>query len=178
MFALATFFLTALASTVAQRRRRTGPPPPPPRCSQPLETGPCLDSPRAVPKVLQAPVSRAMQVVRIDHVLFDRDDDARRGHRLSLYDARRLDVARPAHHRIISRPADATAINQVLAATHVPGQNVTGFPPQTKLRRGRPNIQQFFRVQIPPDAFAAAADPARPLRRLAAGAAASRPGRI
>ncbi|MBV8117278.1 MAG: hypothetical protein JOZ01_04830, partial [Candidatus Eremiobacteraeota bacterium] len=40
-----------------------------PAMQQPLEAGPCLDSPRPVPRVLQPPVARAMQIVRIDRVV-------------------------------------------------------------------------------------------------------------
>jgi hypothetical protein len=156
MFALAMFFLAALASTVAQ-----APPPqaPPPDSSQvaaplqgPLETGPCLDSIRAVPKVLQAPVSRPMQIVRIDQVVSTatmmpgevvgflytlRDGSTWLGQRSSDYQS----------------AADATSINRVLAATHVAGYNVTGFPPRDLY--GVPTKHpQLFRVQMPPNAFA------------------------
>ncbi len=152
MFALATFFLTMLASTVAQ-----APPPPggpPPGMAQgPLEDGPCLDSARSVPKVLQAPPTRGMQIVRIDQVLSTatmmpgevigflyttQDGSTWLGERSMQY----------------TSPADATAINQVLAATHASTKNISGFPPQTKY--GYPTkYPQFFQVRIPPNAFAA-----------------------
>ncbi len=153
MFALATFFLTTLASTVAQA------PPPPPEgpppvaaMQAPLENGPCLDSLRAVPKVVQGPLSRSMQVVRIDQVestatmmpgevigfLYTTHDGSTwLGQRTSDYQS----------------AADATAINRVLAATHVAGYSVTGFPP-TNLYGVPTKHQQIFRVQIPPNAFA------------------------
>jgi hypothetical protein len=120
---------------------------------QPLETGACLDSIRAVPKVLQPPASRAMQVVRIDLVLSTAtmmpgeivgflyttsDGSTWLGQRTSDYQS----------------AADATAINRVLSATHVPGYNVTGFPPTTVY--GVPTKHpQVFRVQIPADAYQA-----------------------
>src|SRR5580700_783805 len=156
MLALATFFLTTLFNTVAQQ-----PPPGPPQAApqnpgamtmqQPLQNGPCLDSLRVVPKVVQAPVSRAMQIVRIDQVLSTAtmipsevigflyttlDGSTWLGQRTSDYQS----------------AADATAINRVLSATHVPGYNVTGFPPTTVY--GVPTKHpQIFRVQIPSNAW-------------------------
>ena len=63
-------------------------------------------------------------------------------------------------------PADATQINQVLGSTHMPGQNVSGFPPQSKY--GVPTkYQQFFRVSVNLAAMTGLADPARPMRSLA-----------
>jgi hypothetical protein len=152
MFALATFFLTALASTVAQAPPPAAPPPAA-MAQEPLPDGPCLDSARSVPKVLVAPVARAMQIVRIDQVsstatmmpgqiigfLYTTQDGSTwLGERSMAYTA----------------PADATAINRVLSATHSSTKNITGFPPQT--RYGYPTkYTQFFQVRIPPDAFAA-----------------------
>jgi hypothetical protein len=147
MFALATFFLTMLASTVAQA-------PPggvPPMAAQPLEDGPCLDSPGAVPKVLVAPVSRAMQVVRIDQVISTATMTPNEviGFLYTTQDGSTWLGERSAQY---SSPADATAINQVLSATHASTKNVSGFPPQT--RYGYPTkYSQFFQVRIPPDAF-------------------------
>lgn len=166
MIALATFFLASLLNTVAQQPPPEGPPPggPPPQTQgpvsqyptsptamQPLETGACLDSGRAVPKVLQSPVSRAMQIVRIDLLLSTAtmmpgeiigylyttaDGSLWLGQRSSDYQS----------------AADATAINRVLAATHVAGYSATSFPPTTVY--GVPTKHpQLFRVQIPPDAY-------------------------
>jgi hypothetical protein len=150
MLALATFFLAALASTVAQ-----APPPgaPPPMAAQPLEDGPCLDSARAVPKVLMAPVSRAMQIVRIDQVVSTATMTPNEvvGFLYTTQDGSTWLGERSAQY---SSPADATAINQVLAATHVSNKNIAGFPPQT--RYGYPTkYPQFFQVRIPADAFGA-----------------------
>jgi hypothetical protein len=45
--------------------------------------------------------------------------------------------------------AAAQQMNQVLAFTHMPGQNVSKFPPQ--MNHGvATKYQQFFQVQIPP----------------------------
>ncbi len=50
-------------------------------------------------------------------------------------------------------PASATAINTVLAATHLATKNITSFPPQSRYGVAT-KYQQFFAVRIPPDAFA------------------------
>ena len=42
--------------------------------------------------------------------------------------------------------ADASAINQVLAITHMPGDNVSQFPPQM-IHGVATKYTQFFRVQ-------------------------------
>ncbi len=130
MFALATFFLTALVNTVAQVPPQ-GPPPnaQPAPMQQPLENGSCLDSLRPVPKVLQAPVSRAMQIVRIDLVLSTAT--MMPGEIIGfLYTAEDGSTWLGQRSADYQSAADATAINRVLAATHVPGYNVTGFPPR------------------------------------------------
>jgi hypothetical protein len=155
MLALLTFFLTALVNTVAQMPPPQGPPPqyPPAGSMQPLEDGPCLDSSRSVPRVIAAPVSRAMQIVRIDQVLSTatmmpgeiigflyttQDGSTWLGERTAQY----------------LSPADATAINEVLASTHLPSQTVNDFPPQS--RYGVPTkLPRLFKVLIPPDAMAA-----------------------
>lgn len=119
----------------------------------PLDTGPCLDSPRAVPSVLQHPIVRAMQIVRIDKVestatmmpgeivgfLYTLEDGSTwLGQRTAPYMA----------------PASATAVNLVLASTHMPGQTVSEFPPQTRYGVAT-KYQQFFKVQIPATALQA-----------------------
>lgn len=155
MFALATFFLTALASTVAQAPPpQTQPPdaaPISPAMQQPLETGACLDSIRAVPKVLQAPVSRGMQVVRIDQVVSTATMMPGEiiGFLYSLEDGSTWLGQRTSDYQ---SAADATAINRVLAATHVAGYNVMGFPP-TNLYGVPTKHPQLFRVQVPPNAY-------------------------
>jgi hypothetical protein len=152
MLALATFFLTALASTVAQAPPPQAPPPPA-AAQPPLEDGPCLDSARAVPKVLTAPLSRAMQVVRIDQVVSTATMMPGEivGFLYTTHDGSTWLGERSMRY---TSPAGATAINQVLAATHVSTKNVTGFPPQT--RYGYPTkYPQFFEVRIPPNAWPA-----------------------
>jgi hypothetical protein len=163
------FLLTSLTSAVAQ-----APPPeaPPPAAMQepPLDNGPCLDSLRGVPKVVAVPVSRAMQIVRIDQVvstatmtpgeiigfLYTTEDGSTwLGQRTASYQS----------------AADATEINRVLLATKLPSYNVKGFPPRTEY--GVPTKhQEIFRVQMPTSAYAplrialvpcVAWPPARPL---------------
>ena len=73
--------------------------------------------------------------------------------------------------------ADATAINRVLAATHVPGYNVTGFPPRDVY--GVPTKHpQLFRVQVPAEALAALRIQIRAVRRMAVRTPASRPKHV
>jgi hypothetical protein len=118
---------------------------------QPLESGACLDSPRAVPQALQAPATRAMQIVRIDQVvstasmmpgeiigfLYTTADGASwLGERSTYY----------------MSPADATAINAVLASTHVPEVNVTEFPPASRYGVAT-RYPRFFKVRVAPAAM-------------------------
>jgi hypothetical protein len=158
MLALLTFFLAALLNTVAQQPPPESPPqgPPPqypvPAAMQPLENGTCLDSLRAVPRAIVPPPSRATQLVRIDLLVSTEtmipgeiigflyttaDGSTWLGERTAQYQS----------------AAEATAINQVLAATHAPSVSVTSFPPANEY--GVPTRHpELFRVQIPPDALA------------------------
>lgn len=118
---------------------------------QPLENGPCLDSTRPVPRVLQPPIDRSMQVVRIDKVestatmmpgevlgfLYTLGDG-------STWLGQRSD-------RYMSGAA-ATSINQVLSTTHLPGQNVSEFPPRM-IHGVATKYTEFFRVEIPPTTY-------------------------
>jgi hypothetical protein len=114
--------------------------------------GACLDSERAVPQVLQPPVIRSLQVVRIDKVVSTttmtsgevigflyttQDNSTWLGQRSTQY----------------LSPAQAAQINQVLAATHAPGTTTTEFPPQSRYGVST-KYQQFFKVQIPPNSMA------------------------
>jgi hypothetical protein len=148
MFAIATFVLAVLGITVAQM-----PPPGAPPMSQPLESGACLDSPRPVPKVLMKPVSRAMQLVRVDEVVSTATMTS--GQTIGfLYTTADGGTWLGQRSSVYMSAANATAINAVLASTHVPGVANNEFPPQS--RYGTPTgYPQFFRVQIPPGAMAA-----------------------
>jgi hypothetical protein len=158
MLALATIFLTTLFSAVAQQPPETpgGPPPQqqatgPMPAQPPLNSGYCLDSLRQVPKVIVAPVATGAQIVRIDLILSTASLTPNEviGFLYTTEDGSTWLGQRTADYQ---SAADATAINRVLAATHVPGYNVTGFPPRDVY--GVPTKHpQLFRVQIPPNAY-------------------------
>jgi hypothetical protein len=150
MFAIATFVLAVLGITVAQMPPPGAPLPPP---QPPLESGACLDSPRAVPKVLMKPVSRVMQLVRVDEVISTATMTS--GQAIGfLYTTADGGTWLGQRTNEYMSAANATAINAVLASTHVPGVANNEFPPQS--RYGTPTgYPQFFRVQIPPAALAA-----------------------
>jgi hypothetical protein len=142
--------LTVFATTVAQA--------PPPQgapaaigAQPPLEDGPCLDSSRAVPQVLQAPPSRAMQIVRIDQVVSTATMMPGEiiGFLYTTHDGSTWLGERSTEYL---SPADARAINGVLAATHVSTKNLTAFPPQSRYGVAT-KYPQFFQVRIPMDAF-------------------------
>jgi hypothetical protein len=159
MLALATLFFTALLNTVAQQPPPEGPPPqgPPAQMApqapmqRPLEDGPCLDSARGVPRVVAAPVSRGMQIVRIDQVLST--STMMPGEVIGfLYTTQNGSSWLGERSAQYTSPADATAINRVLASTHVPGQNVNAFPPQSHYGVAT-HSPQIFQVSIPGDAM-------------------------
>ncbi|MBV8372196.1 MAG: hypothetical protein JOY69_02960 [Candidatus Eremiobacteraeota bacterium] len=122
-----------------------------PAMQQPLEAGPCLDSPRPVPRVLQPPVARAMQIVRIDRVVSTATlmPGETIGFLYTLSDGSTWLGQRTIPYM---SGAAAAAVNQVLASTHMPDQNISEFPPQMK-HGVATKYQQFFRVQIPPTAM-------------------------
>ena len=148
MFAIATFVLAVLGMTVAQ-----APPPMPPLSQPPLESGSCLDSPRPVPKVLMKPVARNMQLVRIDEVVST--STMMSGQTIGfLYTTADGGTWLGQRTNTYMSAGNATAINAVLASTHVMGVSNNVFPPQS--RYGKPTgYPQYFRVQIPPTALAA-----------------------
>lgn len=119
--------------------------------SAPLTNGACLDAPRPVPFVLQPPVDRAMQIVRIDKV----ESTATMmpgevlGFLYTLEDGSTWLGQRTADYLA---PAAATQINQVLASTHLPGEKAESFPPQTRYGVAT-KYQQFFKVKIPDTAL-------------------------
>lgn len=158
MFAFATL-LTVLFNVIAQVPPQGPPPqgPPPPMqprmSAQPLEDGPCLDSPRAVPSIVTTPVERARQLVRIDQVVSTATMTPGEiiGFLYTTQDGSTWLGERTPH---FMSPANATAINAVLSATHLPGENVSVFPPQS--RYGVPTrYPQVFKVSVPPDALGA-----------------------
>jgi hypothetical protein len=149
---LAAIVLSALTVAAAQPVETAAPMPPvAPAMQQPLETGPCLDSPRPVPRVLAPPVVRTRQVVRIDRV--ESTATMMPGETIGfLYTLGDGSTWLSQRTTPYMSGAAAAAINQVLASTHMPDQSVSEFPPQMK-HGVATKYQQFFRVQIPPTAL-------------------------
>jgi hypothetical protein len=144
MFAVMTFFSAILAAvTVAQVQ--------PAPAAPPLENGACLDSARAVPQVLAQPVVRSMQIVRIDQVVSTATMTPGEilGFLYTTADGTTWLGQRTPNYM---SPAAATAINQLLASTHLPNENVKEFPPQSRYGVAT-KYPQFFKVRIPPSAF-------------------------
>jgi hypothetical protein len=114
--------------------------------SEPLIAGACLDAPRPVPNVLTSPVTATGQIIRIDKV--ESTDVMMPGEVIGfLYTLADGSTWLGQRSWDYMSPADATLVNRVLGSTHMPGQNVSEFPPQTKY--GVPTkYQQFFKVQI------------------------------
>jgi len=116
-----------------------------------LNTGPCLDSPRAVPQVLQQPAIKSMQIVRIDRVVSTSTmlPDETLGFLYTLQDGSTWLGQRSGDYM---SAASATAINQVLASTHLPNQAVAAFPAQSHYGISTKS-QQYFHVQLPQGAL-------------------------
>ena len=117
----------------------------------PIGAGACLDSPRQVPRLLVAPADRSHQIVRIDKVESTGSMTPGEviGYLYSLGDGTTWLGQRTQPY--MSAVA-ATQINEVLSQTHMPGHNVSQFPPEK--RQGIPTgYTQFFQVQITPMAM-------------------------
>lgn len=153
MLAISTFLLAILGMSVAQVSPEGQPPPMAPGTQPPLESGACLDSPHVVPKALMKPVSRAMQIVRIDEIVSTATMTPGEvvGFLYTTQDGGTWLGERTPNYM---SPANATEINTVLAATHVTGVANNTFPPES--RYGVPTkYPQIFRVHVPPDALTA-----------------------
>ncbi|HUY40451.1 MAG TPA: hypothetical protein VMV82_02650 [Candidatus Dormibacteraeota bacterium] len=152
MIVIATLLAMLLAPlTVAQATPvpLTVPPSvaPLPPVADTLNSGPCLDSPRSVPHVLQDPVVREMQVVRIQRVIstgtMTRDNVI--GFLYTTDDGTTWLGQRSADYM---SAANARQINHVLASTRLSPIEPDAFPPT--MRYGVPvRAERFFRVQIP-----------------------------
>lgn len=152
MLTIAALLISVLSANIAQE-----PPEGPagPAVQPPLQSGACLDSPRAVPNALKRPVARGLQVVRIDQLVSTATMTAGEvvGFLYTTQDGSTWLGQRTSYYM---SPADATAINAVLSSTHLPNEPYVQFPPQT--RYGVPTrAPEYFRVSIPPEAL-------RPLR--------------
>ena len=153
VFASLLSAIVAATNLVAQVTPTTAPFPPAavPVTADVLNTGACLDSPRAVPLVLQPPAVRSMQIVRIDKVVSTSSMLTNEviGYLYTLQDGTSWLGQRSPDYM---SAADARQINQVLASTHLPGQPVASFPPQ--MRYGvSTKFVQYFKVSIPQAAF-------------------------
>lgn len=118
---------------------------------EPLGTGPCLDSTRPVPRSLQPPVTRGNQIVRIDRVVSTATmmPGQTIGFLYTLQDGSTWLGQRTQSYM---SGAAAGQMNQVLSSTHLPGQNVNGFPPQM-IHGVATKYTEFFKVQIVPSAL-------------------------
>lgn len=118
-----------------------------------LNNGPCMDSPASVPHVLQEPVVREMQVIRIDRVI-------------STYSMTPNEVigfvyvTKDGTHWLGQRSGDfmsasnARQINHVLVSTRLARTEPQAFPPTTSHITGAAlHTEQYFRVDIPPMAW-------------------------
>lgn len=141
MFAAILFFVI----TVAQAAQPAG------SALEPLGAGACLDGPRPVPRVLQAPVAAANQVVRIDKVVSTASMMPGEviGFLYTLHDGSTWLGQRT---QAYMSGAGAAQINKVLASTHMPGANVNGFPPEMK-HGVATKYTQYFKVEIVPTAM-------------------------
>lgn len=116
----------------------------------PLQTGPCLDS-RPVPAVLQPPVVRPNQIVRIDKV--ESTATMMPGEIIGfLYTLQDGSTWLGQRDEQFMSGASASQINTVLSSTHMPGENVSKFPPQMK-HGVATKYTQFYKVQIPQTAM-------------------------
>lgn len=117
-----------------------------------LNNGACMDSPRAVPLVLQPPSVRSMQINRIDKIIstasYTKDETV--AFLYTLADGSTWLGQRSPDYM---SAADARISNQILASTHQPGQPVTGFPPQMKYGVAT-KYQQYFKISLPQAALA------------------------
>lgn len=118
---------------------------------EPLGTGPCLDSTRPVPRVLAPPVTRANQIVRIDRVVSTAS--MMPGETVGfLYTLQDGSTWLGQRSQAYMSGAAAAQMNQVLASTHLPGDNHNQFPPQM-VHGVATKYTQFFKVQIVPTAL-------------------------
>ena len=115
--------------------------------------GPCLDSAKQVPNVIDNPNTRDSEIVRIDKVVSQATFTPGEviGFLYTRQDGKTYLGMRTAQY---TSPASAQELNAVLASTHAPGISETAFPPQTRL--GVPTkFSQFFEVKLVPDALTA-----------------------
>lgn len=147
MFAAILLAAITLAQAPAQPAPAAG------SALEPMGTGPCLDSTRPVPRVLQPPVVRGNQIVRIDRVVSTATmmPGQTIGFLYTLQDGSTWLGQRTQQYM---SGAAAGQMNQILSSTHLPGEKATEFPPQT-IHGVATKYTQFFKVQIVPTAWGA-----------------------
>lgn len=112
-----------------------------------LNNGACMDSPRSVPLALQPPAVRSQQIVRIDKVVSTQTNLSNEviGFLYTLQDGSTWLGQRTPDYM---SGAGASAINIVLASTHMPDQPIKAFPPRQKYGVST-KYQEYFRVEVP-----------------------------
>ncbi|MDP9017125.1 MAG: hypothetical protein M3N19_02240 [Candidatus Eremiobacteraeota bacterium] len=113
--------------------------------------GPCMDSAKQVPNVIDQPLDRASEIVRIDRVVSQATYTPNQviGFLYTRQDGKTFLGMRTLQY---TSPASAQELNAVLASTHAPGISETEFPPQTRLGV-KTGYTQFFEVKLPPGAM-------------------------
>ena len=112
-----------------------------------LNNGACLDSEKAVPQAL-AGVGESAAVVRIDKVVSTSSyiDGEIIGYLYTRQDGTTWLGQRKQEYM---SAADSQAINTLLASTHMPGSDITQFPPR-RLYGVKTNYSDVFQVHLPP----------------------------
>lgn len=143
MFAAILLAAVTLAQAPAQ--------PAPGTALEPLGAGSCLDSTRPVPRLLQPPIVRANQIVRVDRVVSTATmmPGQTIGFLYTLQDGSTWLGQRTQQYM---SGAAAGQMNQILASTHLPGEKANEFPPQM-IHGVATKYSQFFKVQIVPTAL-------------------------
>ncbi len=144
-------FASILLAAVTLAQAPAAPVAAPGSALEPMSTGPCLDSARPIPRVLVPPVIRGNQIIRIDRVVSTASmlPSETIGFLYTLQDGSTWLGQRAQQYM---SGAAAAQMNQVLASTHLPGENVNAFPPQM-LHGVATKYTQFFKVQIVPTAL-------------------------
>lgn len=115
-----------------------------------LNNGACLDSIKSVPQGLFG-TEQSAAVVKIDKVVSTAT--MTEGETIGyLYTRQDGTTWLGQRKQDYMSGADSAQINQVLASTHMPNANVSGFPPVRKYGV-RTNYTEIFQVQIPSTAM-------------------------
>lgn len=152
MLMTATLILSLSGAQMVAQLTQSSPPPTAPAAmpAPPVDTlnnGACMDSPRSVPLALQPPAVRSQQIVRIDKVVSTQTNLSNEviGFLYTLQDGSTWLGQRTPDYM---SGAGASAINIVLASTHMPDQPIKAFPPRQKYGVST-KYQEYFRVEVP-----------------------------